>query len=148
MKPGGPLKRTVGLRANLDKVREFQRRARENAKAPDRAPLKRSPPKRREKQPDAVLREIEKRSRGRCIVCGARCDVRRDRHHVLPVSRYPKLECVADNQVLACVQCHMSHEAASRRIRYDELPECAIRLAHMTSGAAVLELDRHYPRGC
>jgi hypothetical protein len=102
--------------------------------------------KTRRRQSHDVLIAIAKRSRGRCIVCRARCDVRRDRHHVLPVQTWPELETVAANQVLACVDCHMAHEAASRRIRWAELPECAITLAYATSGAAAVYLERMYPR--
>lgn len=130
--------RRSALKPNPEKVREWQARSRK--------PLRQTPRKRRERQPRAVLSEIHKRSRGRCIVCGKPCDVRRDRHHVLAVQRWPELELVAANQVLACESCHMNHEAASRRIRWAELPECAVTLAYATSGTAAVYLERTYPR--
>jgi hypothetical protein len=109
-----------------------------------RTPLKAGKPKRRRKQPAEVLAAIAKRSGGRCIVCRAKCDPRRDRHHVLPVQTWPELELVAANQILVCLDDHMAHEGASRRIRMAELPACAITLAHATSGAAVVYLERTY----
>jgi hypothetical protein len=111
-----------------------------------RTPLKRTPPKQRQRQPRDVLAAIHLRSRGKCVVCGKRCDVRRDRHHVLAVQRWPELECHPDNQVLACIACHAAHELASRRILWHELPQCAITLAYATSGAAAVYLERTYPR--
>lgn len=109
-------------------------------------PLQPGKRKQRKRQPAKVLAAIAKRSKGRCVVCGAKCDARHDRHHVLPVERWPALERMAENQVLACIDCHMNHEAASRRIRWAELPECAITLAYATSGAAAVYIERTYPR--
>lgn len=111
-----------------------------------RTPLAPGKPKRRAKMPAAIAKEVHKRSGGRCIVCG-RKPKRPTRHHFLPVRSWPELELVADNMAILCWEpCHQNHEAAHRRIRWDELPECAIRLAHMTSGAAVMFLERHHPR--
>jgi hypothetical protein len=109
------------------------------------AGLARSPRKTRRKISEATRREVAERSRGRCIVCGGKRG-RMTRHHVLPVQRWPELELVAANMVLACFDCHMAHEGASRRIRWSELPECAITLAYATSGAAAIYLERMYPR--
>jgi hypothetical protein len=130
VKRGGPLRRLTPLRGTSTLKR---------------TPLKAGKAKRpRRAQPIKVLAKIAKRSQGRCIVCGTKCDPRRDRHHVLPVQSWPALEFVAENQVLVCLADHMAHEGASRRIRMAELPECAITLAHATSGAAVVFLERTY----
>jgi hypothetical protein len=129
VKRGGPLRRLTPLRGTSTLKR---------------TPLKAGKPKQRRAQSADVLALIAKRSHGRCIVCRAKCDPRRDRHHVLPVQSWPDLEFVADNQVLICLPDHMAHEGASRRIRMAELPECAITLAHATSGAAVVFLERTY----
>jgi hypothetical protein len=96
--------------------------------------------------PPGVAAEVARRSKGRCIVCG-RKPRRKTRHHVLPVSRWPELETVAANMVLICWEpCHVNHEAAHRRIRWSELPACAITLAQTLGGRAVMELERNYPR--
>lgn len=122
-----------------------------------RTPLKRSTPlkattalkpgrrKTRPKLPPNIRQRAFKRSRGKCIVCQRR--VRLTVHHVLPVREWPSLVAVEDNLVGVCGGCHMNHEAAHRRIRWHELPPCAITLAHATSGAAVVFLERTYPRG-
>jgi hypothetical protein len=110
------------------------------------AGLARSPRKTRRKISEATRREVAKRSGGRCVVCG-RKDRRLTRHHVLPVQTFPELETVAANMVLVCWDpCHSAHENASRRIRWAELPACAITLAYATSGAAAVFLERTYPR--
>jgi 5-methylcytosine-specific restriction endonuclease McrA len=102
--------------------------------------------KTRRKVSAAVRMEVAKRSGGRCVVCG-RKDRRLTRHHVLPVQTFPELETVAANMVLVCWDpCHSAHENASRRIRWAELPQCAITLAYATSGAAAVFLERTYPR--
>jgi len=110
------------------------------------ATLEAKPRKVRAKVPGVVAREVAKRSAGRCVVCG-RKSRRMTRHHVLPVQSWPALELVAANMVLVCWEpCHVNHEAAHRRIRWAELPECAITLAYSMSGAAAVYLERTYPR--
>jgi 5-methylcytosine-specific restriction endonuclease McrA len=106
--------------------------------------LRPSTPKRRPKLPGAVRQAALKRSRGRCIVCGER--QRLQAHHVLPVREWPELTAVESNIVGLCAGCHDNHERAHRRIRWHELPECAITLAYSTSGAAAVFLERTYPR--
>lgn len=101
--------------------------------------------KRRPKVPDSARMEAFKRSRSRCVVCGQRV-VRLQAHHVLPVREWPALAAHADNMVGVCPGCHDAHERAARRIRWAELPECAITLAYATSGAAAVYLERTYPR--
>jgi 5-methylcytosine-specific restriction endonuclease McrA len=109
-------------------------------------PLTAGTAKKRRKISEATRREVAKRSGGRCVVCG-RKDRRLTRHHVLPVQAFPELETVAANMVLVCWDpCHAAHENASRRIRWSELPSCAITLAYATSGAAAVFLERTYPR--
>jgi 5-methylcytosine-specific restriction endonuclease McrA len=96
-------------------------------------PLTAGTAKKRRKISEATRREVAKRSGGRCVVCG-RKDRRLTRHHVLPVQTFPELETVAANMVLVCWDpCHAAHENASRRIRWSELPSCAITLAYATS---------------
>lgn len=128
------MKRTA-LRPNPAKMREFQQRSRK--------PLKRTARKARMSSTRARS-EAFRRSRGRCIVCGDRAA---HGHHVLPVERWPELTAVAENIVAVCERCHARHENAHRRIRWDELPQCAITLAYSTSGAAAVYLERVYPRG-
>jgi 5-methylcytosine-specific restriction endonuclease McrA len=130
------VKRTTPLRADPEKVREFMRR--------NRRPLNRGTQKRRATIPPDTRRRVYARSRRRCIACGK--PGRLTIHHVLAVERWPALELVEANMVGVHWPCHAAHEAASRRIRWGELPECAVTLAHATSGAAVLELERRYPR--
>lgn len=140
-----PLKRKAPLAVDPNKVREFLRRARENSDLSRGQPLKPSPPKQRARIPNDARKRVYARNGGRCIVCGKRGPL--TVHHVLSVERWPTLELVEDNMVgVHWSPCHAAHENASRRIRWQELPECAIRLAHTTSGAAVLELERRYPR--
>jgi 5-methylcytosine-specific restriction endonuclease McrA len=130
MQRGGPLRRLTPLRGTSTLKR---------------TPLKAGKPKQRRKVPRAAALEVAARSRGRCVVCGGRRNL--TRHHVLPVQRWPELELVAANMVLVCWDpCHANHEAAHRRILMAELPECAITLAHATSGAAVVFLERTYPK--
>jgi 5-methylcytosine-specific restriction endonuclease McrA len=124
------------LKPNPEKVREWQRRS--------RAPLKQTPRKRRETLSAKVRRDVYARSNRKCVVCKRRRAL--TIHHVLPVQAFPHLELEPRNMVGACFDCHMNHEAASRRIRWDELPECAVTLAYATSGAAAIFLERTYPR--
>lgn len=107
------------------------------------SPLKRAARKARVSHTGA-RREALRRSRGRCIVCGARAA---QGHHVLPVQRFPELTACAANIVGVCEGCHARHESAHRRIRWNELPACAVTLAYATSGAAAVYLERTYPRG-
>jgi 5-methylcytosine-specific restriction endonuclease McrA len=129
----GPVKRSE-LRPQPEKVREWMQRTRK--------PLRRTPRKARVSHTEARRTALQ-RSRGRCIVCGSRAV---HGHHVLPVSRWPELTAVAANIVACCEACHARHENAHRRIRWEELPECAILLAQTTSGAAAVYLDKIYPR--
>jgi 5-methylcytosine-specific restriction endonuclease McrA len=127
---GGPLRRLTPLRGTSTLKR---------------TPLKAGKPKQRRKVPRAAALEVAARSRGRCVVCGGRRNL--TRHHVLPVQRWPELELVAANMVLVCWDpCHAAHENASRRIRWEHLPECSITLAETTSGAASIYLAKTYPR--
>jgi 5-methylcytosine-specific restriction endonuclease McrA len=135
----GPVKRTA-LKPNPEKVREW----REKQRAWQRKPtaLKRSAQKRRTSH-TAARSEAFRRSRGRCIVCGARAV---HGHHVLPVEKWPELTARAENIVALCHRCHVRHHSAMNRIRWDELPACTILLAQTTSGAAAVYLERTYPR--
>lgn len=108
-------------------------------------PLKSGKRKKRRPQLAEALRAIAERSQGRCIRCGRRCDARRDRHHVLPVSRFPEHETEPMNQVLACLQCHMDHESWANRLRYDELPGEVVVWVRTLGGREALELERSYP---
>lgn len=125
-----PLRRKTPLKATANTLR--------------RTPLKTSARKRRPKVSDEHRLTAFKRSRGKCIVCSAR--VKLQAHHVLPVRDWPMLANMAENMVGVCPGCHDNHERAHRRIRWDELPQCAITLAYSTSGAAAVYVERTYPR--
>lgn len=121
------------LTPNPEKVREFMQR--------NRRPLKRTSRKARVSH-TAARSEALRRSGGRCIVCGERAV---HGHHVLPVEKWPELAACAANIVGVCEVHHVLHHAAHRRIRFEELPVCAVTLAQSTSGAAALYLERTYP---
>jgi 5-methylcytosine-specific restriction endonuclease McrA len=123
------------LRPDPTKVREWMQRSRK--------PLRRTARKARTSHTEA-RREAFQRSGGRCIVCGHKAA---HGHHVLPVQRWPALTARAENIVAVCEPCHARHENAHRRIRWEELPACAILLAQTTSGAAAVYLERTYSRG-
>jgi 5-methylcytosine-specific restriction endonuclease McrA len=110
-----------------------------------RAPLAPGTPKRRQRIPPSTRKAVFARSRRKCIVCQRR--VRLQIHHCLPVRLFPALELDPDGMVGICGTCHERHENASRRIRWNELPACAVTLAYATSGAAAVFLERTYPRG-
>lgn len=100
--------------------------------------------KTRQRIPPNARQRVFTRSKRKCIVCHRR--VRLSIHHVLPVRLFPDLQLDPANMTGVCEGCHDNHERAHRRIRWAELPECAITLAHATSGAAVVFLERTYPR--
>lgn len=125
------------LKADPQKVRAWRERQRS-------ALTRRVPRKRREPISAYVRREAFARSNRKCIVCKRR--VQLEIHHVLPVRQWPELTADVRNLVGICSACHANHEAAARRVRWDELPPCAITLAQMTSGAAVVYMERTYPR--
>jgi AhpD family alkylhydroperoxidase len=100
--------------------------------------------KARPKVPDGARREAFRRSGRQCIVCRRRGQLQA--HHVLPVREWPELAALAANMVGVCAGCHDAHERAARRIRWEELPACAVTLAQATSGAAAVFLEHTYPR--
>lgn len=109
-------------------------------------PLRSDPARRKRRQSISakVRRDVYARSNRKCIVCRKRRPL--TIHHVLPVREWPALELDARNMVGVCAGCHDEHERAHRRIRWSELPECAITLAYATSGAAAVYLERTYTR--
>jgi 5-methylcytosine-specific restriction endonuclease McrA len=109
-----------------------------------RTALAPSKPKRRERVPPNVRKRVFARSKRKCIVCSRR--VRLQIHHVLPVREWPALVADDANLVGICEPCHQRHESAHRRIRWEELPPCAVTLAYATSGAAAVFMERTYPR--
>lgn len=134
------------LRPDPDKVREFITRNRKPLRRG--TPLRqRKPAKRRARVPVAVLRAICAHTDGKCVVCGTRrVKPSRDRHHVLPVQRWPQFELEPRNQVLACLDCHMNHEAAARRIRWAELPPGVRAWVAGADPRAATFLARTYPQ--
>lgn len=107
-------------------------------------PLRPGERKRRPKVSDGQRLAAFRRTGKRCAVCGHRHQLQA--HHVLPVRLWPELANLADNMMGLCAGCHDAHERAARRIRWAELPECAITLAYATSGAAAVYLERIYRR--
>lgn len=98
--------------------------------------------KTRAKMPPGVALEVKRQSRGRCVRCGTRRALQR--HHVLPVARWPQYETEALNMVLACAGCHDEHERAHRRLRLDELPPAVVAFARTRGGIEALYLDKVY----
>lgn len=132
------------LRPDPEKVREFQRRAREHSRfGADREPLKRTPRKTRAKLSAAVIAEVAKRCRGRCVRCRTKRALQR--HHVLPVRLWPEYEAEPRNMVLVCEGCHDEHERAHRRLRLVELPEECALWAYTRGGRESLYIERTYP---
>lgn len=150
------MKRTGNLKHDEAKLRAWEQRSRATARerarqAPPRAPLRRSAPKKRATLPRAARRVVERRSAGRCVVCGrsrreaARAGDGMHRHHVLPVRQFPELELEPDNLVLTCDPCHDRHERALPRIRREQLPACSLALAERVGSAAAAYVERTYP---
>lgn len=54
---------------------------------------------------DKVIKPLKERSNGKCEFCG-RENKRLYVHHVLPYSRFPKLNHDLDNILHVCVSCH------------------------------------------
>lgn len=100
--------------------------------------------KTRKKMPPGVIPEVKRMSHGRCVCCGTRRALQR--HHVLPVAKWPEHETEARNMVLACAGCHDEHERAHRRLRLTELPEPVIAFVRSRGGIESLYLDQTYPR--
>lgn len=124
------------LRPDPDKVRDWIQRSRQ--------PLKRTQRKTRAKLSPAKIREVNQRSRGRCIVCGSKRMLQR--HHVLPVQRWPQYETQGLNLVLVCAGCHDEHERAHRRIPYGSLPKSVRTWIRTLGGRETLYMERTYPR--
>lgn len=115
-----------------------------------RKPLARTQRKQRQAVPAEVLTVIRENCGGVCVICGKACDPRRDRHHVLPVRRWPEYELEPLNQVLACLQDHMDHENAARRITLAELPAPVrywVLERSAQSGTVHTYVQRTYPPG-
>jgi 5-methylcytosine-specific restriction endonuclease McrA len=129
------LKRSA-LKPNPEKVREWQARSRK--------PLRQTPRKQRASLTPAQVREVARQSGGRCIRCGSKR--RLQRHHALPVSKWPEHEREPRNMVLACEGCHDEHERAHRRFRHDELPEAVRTWIRSLGGREALYMERTYTR--
>lgn len=111
------MKRSRGLRADPEKVREWQRRT--------ARPLARTA-KAKPKVSDRSRRQALARSGGRCVCCGARAV---QVHHVLPRQKWPEFIDEPANLVGVCVRCHERHELAVERIPRRALPAAAVELA-------------------
>jgi 5-methylcytosine-specific restriction endonuclease McrA len=129
VKRGGPLRRTTPLRQTVKLARS--------------TPLRAGRPKQRAPIPPEVAAAVIHRDKG-CIVCGTGRSLQP--HHVLPVERWPELTTHPHNIVLICWADHDNHTRAHRRIKLEELPPEAVRLAQETSGAAAAYLWRTYAR--
>lgn len=122
----GGLERGPGPTINPDNVRAWLNRSRKTAHA-----------NRRRATPREAVEAARVRSKGRCIVCGAKeQDPRRwphHPHHVFPVggtiTPFPELEGEPWNIVLLCPGCHDNHERAHVRIPRAKLPPETIALA-------------------
>jgi 5-methylcytosine-specific restriction endonuclease McrA len=120
MKPGGELKRTKCL--------------------------KRSAPKSKARIPHNVRRAILRRQDYRCLVCRERW-FQLHLHHVLSQQHYPEHDEQPFNLIALCADCHMRHENAHRRVRYDELPEQVRTWIRTLGGRETLYVERMYPIG-
>lgn len=82
-------------------------------------PLRQTAGKIRPPIPPKVRAEAYRRTKHRCIRCGAMANTL---HHVLAVQRWPQFLAQSENLVPACWPCHDDHERANRRFCLDELP--------------------------
>lgn len=147
------LSRREPLRPDPEKVREWQRKSREEQQRQAKArssPLKRKAAKRREALPEPVREEARGRTGGLCLRCLADGRERRghDPHHLLPVRLFPRWERAPDNIVWLCRRCHERHELAFRRLEWAVLPAgCRAFLAAVASadGEAWAYLRKTYP---
>jgi 5-methylcytosine-specific restriction endonuclease McrA len=110
--------------------------------------LKRSAPKPKARIPANVKRAIFRRQLWRCLVCeiGPFSYGQLQIHHVLPQRLWPEHDQQMHNLVAICPGCHANHEAAHRRIRYDELPEQVRTWIRTLGGRETLYTERTYPR--
>lgn len=161
------LSRKKGLRADPEKVRAFINRGRQSSLGREgmrssaerrdlseavadtlatrpRKALRRTGGRKRRSLPPAVRRPAQERQRGLCITLGCRRKPWQ-RHHILPVTRFPELELEPDNLVAICPECHADHESANKPLLRSWLPACALALAARVGGRAEAEIDRHYP---
>lgn len=130
MRRGGPLKRSAPLARGDVQLQ--------------RTPLKPGRRKWRKTLTDATKREVMQRSRGRCIVCGSKRMLQR--HHVLPVQRWPEYETTVENMVIVCAGCHDEHERARRRIPLAALPQSVRTWVVTRGGREESYLYRTYAR--
>ena len=153
MKRGGPLKRTTALTSDPVKRAAFIERGR-GGLTRTRKPLGRAAPTPLLPGERGWTQRVFALYGRRCVVCGRKAV---HAHHavgkavILAAWRLsvPEREALAYDEragVPCCFDCHMNHEAASRRIPFDRLPPAVVAWA-IEHGFRGRIMDRRvYPR--
>jgi 5-methylcytosine-specific restriction endonuclease McrA len=107
--------------------------------------LKRSAPKPKARIPGSVRQAVYRRQNWHCLLCPTWGTLHL--HHVLSQQHYPEHDQQPLNLIALCADCHMRHENAHRRVRYDELPEQVRTWIRTLGGRETLYVERTYPTG-